>query len=225
MSLSNVSTLVVFCKRPKLGQGKQRLARDIGLQSALSVAEHLLACALDDARSWQASTNGFVVISPASINDVEWGKSLLPNASVVPQPDGNLGQRLNKIDQYLYSTGHAKRIFIGTDSPCLQLEELFLVNQQLARTDVVLKPATDGGVTVMATGQPWPQLSDLPWSTSDLQQALCAQCLCDNKTVHIQPWGDDVDRWSDLLTAHARLLADKRATRWALANCIAELNA
>ena len=45
--------LVLLCKRPALGHAKQRLAGTLGQEAALSVAQALLACALEDLRQWR----------------------------------------------------------------------------------------------------------------------------------------------------------------------------
>ena len=48
-------TLVLVCKRPALGIGKQRLAAKVGQELALQIAEALLACALEDVLAWPGS--------------------------------------------------------------------------------------------------------------------------------------------------------------------------
>jgi len=219
------ATLVVFCKRPKLGQGKQRLAQEIGQHNALKVAQCLLDCAMADARQWQQELNGQVVISPASSDDIGWAGSLLENATVLAQPRGNLGRRLNYIDRQLCLDAQVKKVFIGTDAPCLGINELLTVERQLNHSDVVLQPAKDGGVTIMATRKPWPGLHALPWSTSELQQALCAQCLHVGQSVQLLSTNNDVDYWDDLLAVQKQLQQDGRHTRQVLASCIAELSA
>ena len=53
----SLSVLVIFCKWPRLNQGKQRLAKTIGAELALEVAKLLLDCAMEDAADW-LSDNG-----------------------------------------------------------------------------------------------------------------------------------------------------------------------
>ncbi len=227
-TISNTSVLVVFCKRPALGQGKQRLAETIGEQQALSVAECLLECALEDVRAWQAKLNGRVVLSPASQQDVFWAQLLqqqvMPdNVSILPQPQGNLGDRLQYVDTELRRAGHQRLIFMGTDAPALNVDDLLAANEQLASNDVVLQPASDGGVTLMAASRVWPELSDLPWSESHLQQALCASCLADGCSVWLLPGSEDVDQWHDLVRLQSSLTGDSRPARQALMQCIAAI--
>lgn len=228
MATTNSSSLVVFCKRPALGQGKQRLAETIGAEQALRVAQRLLDCTLEDVRAWQTQTVGQVVLSPASEQDVAWAETLqqqiLPgNVMVLPQPQGNLGQRLQYVDQALRRSGQQQLIFIGTDAPALSIDDLLSADEQLASNDVVLQPASDGGVTLMSASRPWPELADLPWSSAHLQQALCASCLTDGSSVWLLPGSEDVDQWQDLDQLQTKLIDDNRPARQALAQCTAEI--
>ncbi len=214
-------SLVVFCKRPALGQGKQRLAHTIGGQQALIIAECLLDCALEDALFWQKQTLGKVVLSPSCEQDRAWAQALHKNAMVIPQPDGNLGQRLNQVDKQLRSAGHQRLIFIGSDAPLLTIDDLLSAEQQLHNNDVVLQPADDGGVTMMSASVTWPDLETLPWSSHKLQQALCAACLVNARTVWLLSGSEDVDDWDQLLALQTRLEHDLRPARQRLAKSVA----
>lgn len=76
-------------------------------------------CALEDAAEWP----GPVVIAPAHAEDLDWARSLsIPHSAtvrVVPQTAGNLGQRLNALDQALRLRGMQHLFFIGSDAPGL----------------------------------------------------------------------------------------------------------
>src|SRR5512134_154575 len=101
------AALVLVCKRPAVGIGKQRLAASIGGEAANRIAEALLACALEDAGAWP----GPVIIAPADPADHAWASALLPLARVrlkirvELQAEGNLGQRLNALDHKLRGSG------------------------------------------------------------------------------------------------------------------------
>ena len=51
-SSTDLPVLVIFCKRPLPGQGKQRIAATLGKDVAYEIASALLQCALEDARAW-----------------------------------------------------------------------------------------------------------------------------------------------------------------------------
>src|SRR5579871_3043541 len=105
------AALVLVCKRPGLGIGKQRLAASLGREAANRIAEALLACALEDAQAWP----GPVVIAPAHPEDHAWAGALLPQVRpevrIHPQTTGNLGHRLNMLDRELRGAGLEQLVY------------------------------------------------------------------------------------------------------------------
>src|SRR2546429_8248219 len=106
--------LVVFCRRPRLGEGKRRLARALGAAPALAIAQALLECALEDARAWP----GALVIAPENPAEARWAQGLLERAATAePQPRGNLGERLNAVDAAVRAAGDERGPFLGAGAP------------------------------------------------------------------------------------------------------------
>lgn len=212
----NEVALVLVCKRPAPGIGKQRLAASLGVEIAQQVAHALLACALEDANDW----HGPVVIAPASVDDAEWARTLsVPMATpliVVPQVAGNLGQRLNALDQILRVQGVAQLIFIGSDAPGLTSTDYAAACTALQHSDVVLIPAQDGGVVLMANRCAWPDLSLLPWSSDRLGAALMHVCCAAGRSIATLAQGYDVDEVADLVKLVTLLQQDQRPARRAL---------
>jgi glycosyltransferase A (GT-A) superfamily protein (DUF2064 family) len=206
---------VVFCRRPRLGEGKRRLARALGAPQALAIAQALLECALEDALGWP----GALVIAPENPAEASWARGLLgPDAgpdrvSVQAQPPGNLGERLNAIDAAVRALGHERVLFIGSDAPSLTVSDLSAAHTALDASDVVLVPARDGGVTLMGSRLAWPDLAPLPWSEPTLGEALEECCRSHARSVMRLPDSYDVDELSDLLTARHALAADPRPAR------------
>lgn len=216
MSETNKSrhpTLVIFCKRPLIYQGKQRLAATIGAESAFSIAQLLLDCALEDANSWQ----GPVVLTISHKEDAIWASALLNRPhSIIVQNTGNLGQRINSVDKQLRILGHQQLVFIGTDAPMLTAAHYQQVIQNLSEADIVLSNADDGGVVIMANSQPWPDIKALPWSTSTLGLELAKTCSNYRLSVQHIATGYDIDVEQDLLKLKESLFADKRPARQSL---------
>ena len=205
-------TLVIFCKRPALYQGKQRLAKTIGAAQALLFAQAFLACTLEDARAWP----GPVVLSPASVDDHDWAATLWLGAEVMAQPDGGLGDRLLTIDQQLRDQGHQQIIFMGTDAPMLSPAHFEQARRALDDHDIILSPALDGGVTLMGARRSWPQMADLPWSTDRLGYALEQLCQAQGYPVkNIRP-SYDIDVAEDMPRLWRDLSTDPRPARRAL---------
>ena len=208
--MSQQTTLVIFCKRPLHGQGKQRIAATLGKDAAYQVACALLNCALEDSRSWP----GPVVLSPGSESDCEWVEDLLlMQYQVVPQCEGNLGLKLNHVDQILRQQGASRLLFIGTDAPEHSAQCYAEFDQLLQQHDIVLAPAGDGGVTAMGGSHPWPALESLPWSTPALGEQLGQACEASGFQVAFSSAGYDVDTEADLHRLLNSLAHDLRPAR------------
>jgi len=208
--LNDTPSLVIFCKRPALFHGKQRLARTIGAKQALKFAQAFLDCALEDARAWP----GPVVLSPASSDDRQWAETLLDrDCRIVAQPQGGLGQRLWDIYRTLRREGYRKVIFIGTDAPALTPMHYAQAHAALDTADIVLGPAADGGVTIMGARIPWPDFRPLPWGTSGLGQALDALGRRHGHSTQTLSPSYDIDVEADLSRLATDLSGDRRPAR------------
>ncbi len=212
-SIDEGVTLVVFCRRPRPGIGKSRIAAALGAGATSELAGHLLATALEDARAWE----GPVIIAPADANDARWAAELLPGcADVIPQPPGNLGQRIDAVDRAARARGHSRLVFIGSDAPALTPGFFARARAALGRTDVVLGPADDGGVTLLGATRPWPDLASLPWSSDRLAEELRRACRQHGLRVEWLERSYDVDRVADLERLERDLATDPRPARRAL---------
>lgn len=209
-SNSSTATLVLFCRKPAPGIGKQRIAADLGEHLTCELAQLLLDSALEDIRSWPGPT----VIAPAQESDAPWAESISTGAGAVfPQAAGNLGERLNALDRQLRDAGHQQIIYIGSDSPMLDPAYYHAANVALDSADVVLGPAEDGGVVLMGSRSRWPDLAQLPWSSTNLGESLELLCRNQGLTVrHLEP-RYDIDLAADLPRLFADLQTDMRPVR------------
>jgi len=206
-------TLILFCRKPQTGVGKRRIARDLGDRQTAEIAHLLLECAIEDAVQW----DGPVIIAPATPEDSEWAAELLPGrAAVMPQPSGNLGERITAIDTAARANGHSQLIFIGSDAPVLTPAYYLQARMALDDADIVLGPADDGGVTLMGATRPWPNLTALPWSTAALGAELEQACETAGMSLGHLETQYDVDQLADLQRLHADLEGDHRPARQAL---------
>lgn len=97
------------------------------------------------------------------------------------------------------------------------------VRNALQCDDTVLKPALDGGVVLMASNCPWPELTDLPWSSSLLSEALVNSCRDAGLSVITLNEGFDVDEPEDLIKLISVLNDEQRPARHALHTLICDL--
>lgn len=206
MSLPHTdAALVVLCKRPRVGEGKQRLAESIGKQAAYNIAKALFDCALEDAVAWP----GPVILAPAREEDTGWAYEQaasvgLDFVQVIPQQAGNLGERINQLDRTIRNLGQPNTVFIGTDAPMLSSEHYSAVIDAMlddgpTSHDIILSAAEDGGLVIMANRQPWPDLEALPWSQETLGNAVVELCQQSELSVGFIKSGYDIDVKTDLV--------------------------
>jgi rSAM/selenodomain-associated transferase 2 len=214
--------LVVMLKSP--ARAKSRLAARIG-DRAREAAEHLWACAYEDAAAWR----GPRCFAPATERDRAWlegwrgsdaetagdGGALWESFLLV-QSDGNLGERISFVDAGLRARGFDRLLFIGTDCPSLTPIYLERAARLLDDHDAVLGPARDGGVVLMGAKRPWPSLEKLPWSRADLGHALETLLCSAGWTVAHTETLADIDAVEDLAAAAHSLRGDPRPERRAL---------
>ena len=213
-------TLVLVCKRPAIGHGKQRLAASLGAEPACVIAERLLDCALEDLACWPGAT----VIAPDQVAHRDWASARMPDSHCLPQTPGNLGQRLNALDRSLRAEGHRALVFIGSDAPALGESDYRQVRAALGEVDTVLLAARDGGVVLMASNRPWPELSDLPWSSAELGQALATACRLAGHSLRVSGESFDIDEPADLSRARRELADDPRPARRRLLETLATID-
>jgi hypothetical protein len=212
-------TCLVLClKAPE--RSKRRLAAEIG-ELATTAATHLWACVLEDLHSWPGPT----CFAPADADDAAWlNRQLNGSYATVLQEGGNLGERLNHVDEVLRSRDQRKLLFIGTDCPTMERSYLLQAAAELTSHDVVLGPAADGGVVLMGARLAWPTLTDLPWSTHRLYDELTSQCTRYSLSIAILEPRADVDSVAALLAAGNDLAQDRRPARRALSQWLKQPN-
>lgn len=204
-------TLVLFTKRPRPGVGKQRVAAESGPDYALALAERLFDCAAEDLAEWPGPT----ALCIANIEDTDWAGARCPGARVLPQGDGNLGERLQRATHALAPAG-GPLLFIGSDAPTLDAAYLGATAAALATHDIALGAAEDGGVVAMGCRRGWPELGPLPWSTDRLGAALAAACEADGRDVAWLAAHKDIDTLESLTAVAGELRDDPRPARRAL---------
>lgn len=170
--------LLLFCKRPQQGFGKQRLAAEIGAEAAFEIEKLMLQCAMEDLANWP----GPVVLAPDSEEDILWAQEILTqydiaDSLVMPQIEGSFGEKINTLDSSLREMGFDKIIYITSAAPAMTSAIYDQAAMLLQEQDVVLTPASDGGVTLWGSANAWPDLQNLHWSDADFGFSLERVCL------------------------------------------------
>lgn len=127
--------LVIFARLPRLGQGKRRLARDIGAIEALRFQRVMMARLLRrlgrDAR-WTT----WLGITPDRSGP--WPRGV----ATFPQGGGDLGRRMARVARYLPP---GPVVIIGSDIPDIATSDIAAAFHALGANEAVFGPAPDGG--------------------------------------------------------------------------------
>ncbi len=183
------NVLLLVAKSPVAGQVKTRL------QIADSDAVRLASTFLEDTVSLVSHPLQPARVVLALDGDPAPLSSTLPPLPIVPQGDGNLGERLIRLFQEQFAVAGTRAVCaIGSDTPHLPLAFLVEAYSRLAApdTDVVLGPADDGGYYLIGMNRFVPELFvNIPWSgpkvlqtTQDRAQSLGV------RTALLPPWYD-----------------------------------
>lgn len=151
-------TLVLMARRPILGQGKRRLAADVGDCAAhrfQRVALGRLLQRLGADPRWRLC----LAITP------DEPVRCLGADFVVGQGEGDLGQRMTRLSQRL---APGPLVIIGSDTPEVVAGDIERAFEALKAGDAVIGPALDGGYWLIGFSQD--QRAHLPftgvrWST------------------------------------------------------------
>lgn len=201
--------IVVLGKPPRLGEGKTRLARDVGAARAARIARGLLF------DTWATVTGlaaeaGDVDVALATSGPTERYPLLSPAPAIVPQPDGDLGRRMAALAADALAT-HARVLLLGTDGPGVPHDALTKALSLLDTHDVVLGDNPDGGfwcLGLRADAAPahdptW--LDGLDWDVDDTRAQVEARCRERGLTSALAPPWIDVDVQTDLDALLARV--------------------
>ncbi|MBV8739911.1 MAG: TIGR04282 family arsenosugar biosynthesis glycosyltransferase [Alphaproteobacteria bacterium] len=131
--------LVLFVRAPALGQGKRRIARDLGDVAALRFERRMIARLLrrlaGDPR-WRLQ----IAVTPDRMcrEAARWRHRI----KVAPQGDGNLGLRMRRA---IANAPAGPVVLIGSDIPAIAAHHIAAAFRLLGKCDVVFGPAIDGG--------------------------------------------------------------------------------
>ena len=168
--MSTVAVAIV-CKTPTPGQSKTRLSPPLRPEECAAIS----ACFIKDVSRTigllanEGDITGYAVYTPRGSETTL--RTLLPNGfTLMPQGDGDLGERLLQATTDLINAGHRGAILVNSDGPTLPLSILRAAVDALGREDnVVLSPALDGGYTLVGLSKPHGRLFEaIPWSTSSV---------------------------------------------------------
>lgn len=202
-------TLVVLAKATGHGIGKTRLAAQVGGSSAVELADAFLA----DTLALAEGSNRNVTIAYTPAGHRGQFASLAPDASLVVQPEGDLGDRITAALKSALD-GHHPAVLIGTDTPHLPKEIIDDAFDALGRVALVVGPASDGGFYLLgarSAGSLTGLFEGIEWSTSTVYRQLIANARHLGLAVEALVEFTDIDDAQSLTAALREAAVSKEA--------------
>ena len=189
--------VAIFAKVPEPGTVKTRLIPAIGAAAAAELQQRLIDATLAKAHALGDATVSLWLAGDAT-------RYAVPARLTVANQEGpDLGARM--AHAFVVTLARAEAcVLIGTDCPALTTAHLRQAFDVLARHDVVIIPAEDGGYVLIALRAPQPRLfEDIEWGRSTVLQATRARIEAAHlRAAYLDPL-PDLDTPEDLARAQA----------------------
>ena len=199
-----MDALVVMAREPVAGEVKSRLARDIGDGPAATLYRAFI---LDTLRLCDrlAGTARYLAGTPDGAG-AAFGALTGPDWRVLPQGEGDLGDRLRRVFARLFDEGHGRVVVVGSDSPTLPPALVSRALEALRERDVALGPCLDGGYYLLGLAAPVDGLfEDIPWGTPDVFARTLEGVRESGRSLALLPPWYDVDTIAELRMMKAHL--------------------
>jgi glycosyltransferase A (GT-A) superfamily protein (DUF2064 family) len=142
-------------------------------------------------------------------------RRLVGNVAVMPQPDGDLGERMRAVMAALFARGAPAVALIGSDLPHLTpaiVAEAFAIAAR-DRDALVLGPAADGGYYLIAAQRLPDVFSGIDWGSARVCLQTEQAAVANGFRVQLLRTMSDVDHVDDLRSAAASGVA-RRTAAW-----------
>ena len=194
--------LLIFARNLIHGSVKTRLAATAGHDTAFSVYGRLLEHTAGITE--QLVVDKLVFYSDFIEENDGWQNGLYGKQV---QSGDDLGERMKNAFSHVFSKGYEKAAIIGTD--CFELKAAHITEafNRLARHDVVIGPADDGGYYLLAMKRSCPELFvGISWSTSRVLEQTLSVCKNHDLSFYLLPQLPDIDDEKDLNKIREQLL-------------------
>ena len=204
---------VLFAKKPVPGAVKTRLQSHLSASEAARLYEAMLLDCATALHETQAAAK-VVAFTPAHAEDAL--RTLLAPIGTfeyVPQPEGDLGQRMESLMQWAFARAE-RVVIIGSDSPSLPARYIDEGLALLREKEVVLGPSTDGGYYLVGRRKGESRIfQDVAWSTGMVFEQTLAR-LGTQTLGLLPPWYDvDTPAEAGFLKVHLEALARAGSTQ------------
>lgn len=197
MGSTNTVAVAIICKTPEAGRSKTRLSPPLRPEECAEASACFIRDLAETIAAVAEADGGAVpraVYTPAG-SEARLREILPPGFELLPQRDGDFGERLGGGVADLLAAGHSGAIVINSDSPTLPRAILAAAVDAVRRggDSVVLSPAHDGGYTLIGLSAEHPELFDaVSWSTD----AVFAETLERARAIRLPVI--EIDGWYDV---------------------------
>ncbi|MGE0447170.1 MAG: TIGR04282 family arsenosugar biosynthesis glycosyltransferase [Vicinamibacterales bacterium] len=166
VDVAHADVVAILTRAPSSG-GKSRLFAELGLAPDPALLTALLLDTVEGA--WRPASAGLTVAITPSSACAEVA-ALIPHARVIPQPDGDLGERMRGVMEQCFAAGAQRVALIGSDLAELTPDVAASAFAALNATPsaLVLGPARDGGYYLIAASRVPPVFSCIEWGSADV---------------------------------------------------------
>jgi len=204
--------LGVFAKWPEPGQVKTRLAEVLGPDKAAKAAQAFLLDTLERVTHLKNVATRHVIAYAPDEAQAHFTALVKGSFELRPQGDGDLGRRLSEFLHAEVADGADGIVVLGTDSPNLPIEYIDKAFTELHRADLVLGPATDGGLYLLACGKPVPPVFEgVSWGKSRVLDEVVARLPMGGWRLKLLPPWYDIDTPEDWNMLRGHVTAMRRA--------------
>lgn len=187
--------LAIFCRAPRPGRTKTRLAPGLGASGAAAFSLALLLDLAErladpgwDRELWVADERDRAAI-----------EALVPDAPVRVQGGGDLGARMRACIATGLDERRAATVIVGSDCPGIDRDTVRAALAGLDEADAVICPGRDGGYGLIAAARPHPALfAGISWGTAEVAAQTRAAARAAGLELVEPCAADDVDRPTDL---------------------------
>ena len=194
--------VIVFCKAPRPGFVKTRVAARLGPDVACSAYRELVESVLS--RIAQIEWVQLRHTPDDSRGEIaRWKRR--PTWELQPQGAGDLGARLVRAFREEFEAGTDRVVIIGTDSPEVLEADIREALHALRRKDLVVGPALDGGYWLIGLSEAHPSLfAGIDWSTPAVLEQTLYRAKAERMDVHLLRVLADIDTAEDFAAYQER---------------------
>ncbi len=206
--------LVLFAKRPRLGQVKTRLAPPLAPEQALELYRAFLDDQIGFLRSFGDRCDVELCLDGPWTADAALRRSV-GDLRPTRQGPGDLGRRMLRAIERASREGSRATVVIGADAPTMPADHVVEAFDELRRgAPGVITPAADGGFVLIGLRRPEPALfRDVPWGCPEVLDVTLERAReAGIELRQLRPWYD-IDDAAGLCRLRDELAAPTGAAR------------